>query len=101
MSSRHGAGFEAAMAGAQHKRALDQLCGLWQLRLQLAAERDRGIDTACRAAGIRARGDGRTNTRYTGGFRRWPYNEGDGGRASSGRAQNSKKNACVWHMPEK
>ena len=23
------------------------------------------------------------------------------GRASNGCAQNSKKNACVWHMPEK
>ena len=52
-----------------------------------------------RAAGIRVRGDGKTNDRYTGGFRRWPYSEGEGGRASSGCNQNSKKNACVWHMP--
>ena len=51
-----------------------------------------------RAAGIRVRGDGKPNDRYTGGFRRWPYGEGDGGRASSGCTQNSKKNACVWHM---
>ena len=49
-----------------------------------------------RAAGIRVRGDGKANDRYTGGFRRWPYGEGDGGRASSGSIQNSSKYACVW-----
>ena len=45
------------------------------------------------AAGIRVRGDGKANDRYTGGFRRWPYGEGDGGRASSGSIQNSNKYA--------
>jgi hypothetical protein len=48
------------------------------------------------AAGIRVRGDGKANDRYTGGFRRWPCGEGDGGRASSGSIQNSNKYACVW-----